>query len=129
MKLILDECLPYGLALQLCVEGHVALHPRINGGLQASDASVLARCVAEDLVIVTHNAVDFRRLVGAVELHPGLVILEAADRGTTDRMMRAVLDFIGTTKGADRDVDYMVNRVVEVDATLTVSTYLLPPPA
>lgn len=86
MRLFLDECLSPKIAQALNSEGiHVALHPRDFGGLGASDRHVLARCVEQDLVLVTANARDFRALVATRDVHPGLVILPSVGRETRSR--------------------------------------------
>jgi predicted nuclease of predicted toxin-antitoxin system len=126
VRLHLDECLPYRLALALCAEGRDASHPRTHGGSGGPDHAVLARCVAQDRVLVTHDAADFRRLVGRTHIHPGLVILEAADRATTERMVRAFLDFVEEKREQEDPATYMVNRVVEVTSALVITTYKLP---
>ena len=57
MRLFLDECLSPHIALALNDEGdHVVLHPRNDGGLGDPDHRVLARCIDQDLVLVTQNA-------------------------------------------------------------------------
>jgi len=76
---------------------------------------------------MTHDAADFRRLVGRTHIHPGLVvILEAADRATTERMVRAFLDFVEEKREQEDPATYMVNRVVEATSALVITTYKLP---
>jgi len=76
VRLYIDECLSPLLAIRLNETGrHDAAHPLHLGGRGESDHSVLARCIADDRVVVTGNARDFRRLVVGAELHPGLIIL------------------------------------------------------
>ena len=72
---------------------------------------MLVWCLAEDRVIVTENARDFRRLVGATNLHPGLIILPAIDREGTWRLLLAAIAFLNE-RGHPMDV--MVNHVLEV---------------
>ena len=69
-------------------------------------------------VIVTGNARDFRKLVGAVELHPGLIILPAIDREGTWRLLQRVIEFIAT-RGDPMKV--MLNHVVEIDASSAIA--------
>lgn len=127
MRLHLDECLPYRVALALCADGIDASHPRTHGGLGDAEHAVLARCLAEDRVLVTHDAVDFRRLVGRESLHPGLVVIEAADRATTEAMTRAFLAFVDRVRGPESAATYMINRLVEVKLTMEIRTCMLPP--
>jgi len=82
--LFIDECLSPQLALRLNQTGlHDAVHPLHVGRRGEPDHLVLAWCIAEVCVIVTENARDFRRPVGRVELHPGLIILPSIDREGT----------------------------------------------
>ena len=91
---------------------HDAVHPRDRGRLGEPDHVVLARCMAEDRVIVTENAVDFRKLVAREELHPGLIVLPSVARDRSLRLLEAAIVYLsafGDAPGA------MVNHVLEVD--------------
>jgi peptidoglycan/xylan/chitin deacetylase (PgdA/CDA1 family) len=68
-------------------------------------------------VIVTENARDFRKLLGKVDLHPGLIILPAIDREGTWRMLRKVIEFLATRGDPMKT---MVNHVAEIDLSETV---------
>lgn len=119
MRLFLDECLSPRIAQELNAEGvHVVLHPRDFGGLGAADHEVLARCIEQDLVLVTQNARDFRALVAVQDIHPGLIILPCVGRVRSEIMLRAVIDFL-SEHGDPMDV--MVNHVVEILADMTIS--------
>lgn len=48
---------------------------RISQPESAADWDILKRALHDDLVLVTNNAADFRRLYSSTELHPGLVII------------------------------------------------------
>ena len=123
MRLFIDECLSPILARRLNRSGmHDAIHPLDLGRCGERDHKVLERCIAEDRVIVTGNARDFRKLVGAVELHPGLIILPAIDREGTWRLLQRVIEFIAT-RGDPMKV--MLNHVVEIDASGAIAE--LPP--
>jgi hypothetical protein len=55
--------------------------------LRDPDHVVFARAIAEDRVIVTENAEDFRKLAGGVDLHPGVIILPSAARAKAPWLM------------------------------------------
>jgi predicted nuclease of predicted toxin-antitoxin system len=121
VKLFIDECLSPQLALRLNAIGRYdAVHPLHVGRRGEPDHRVLERCLAEDRVIVTENARDFRRLVGKTELHPGLIILPAIDREGTWKLLQAALAFI---RDRGEPMSVMVNHVLEVDESggMTVS--------
>jgi hypothetical protein len=110
--LFIDECLSPQLAHHLNRAGeHDATHPRDMGRLGEPDHVVLSRCLAEDRVIVTENAVDFRKLVAREEVHPGLILLPSVSRGLSLQLLTAAIAHL-RTRGEPSDV--MVNHVLEV---------------
>ena len=124
MRLFLDECLSPRIGRAFNDEGaHLAMHPRDFGGLGAPDREVLARCVNRDLVLVTENARDFRALVAARDVHPGLIVLPCVDRARSETLLRAAIDFLAE-RGDPSDV--MVNSVLEVSADGKMTLYPLP---
>jgi len=125
VKLFLDECLSPQLALRLNATGRYdAVHPLHVGRRGEPDHRVLERCIAEDRVIVTENARDFRRLVGKTELHPGLIILPALDREGTWKLLESALAFI---RERGEPMSVMVNHVLEVDESGVMTISPLPP--
>lgn len=113
MRLFIDESLAPRLAERLNASGeHDAIHPLHVGRRGELDHVVLARCVAEDRVIVTQNARDFRNLVGRSELHPGLIVLPAVGRERSYELLLAVLTHLAERGEAS---DVIVNHVAEID--------------
>lgn len=112
LRLFIDECLSPKLAHELNATGeHDAIHPRDMGRLGEPDHVVLARCVADDRVIVTENAVDFRKLVANEELHPGLILLPSTGRDLTLRLLTDAILYLASLGSAS---DVIVNHVLEV---------------
>lgn len=126
MRLFIDECLSPVLAQRLNDSGlHDALHPRDYGRLGDPDHIVLQRCLDESRTIATENARDFRKLVGATDIHPGLIILPAVGREQSwDLLGKA----IAAIEGQGDPDQAMINRVVEITASGDVSFYELPAP-
>jgi predicted nuclease of predicted toxin-antitoxin system len=125
VKLFIDECLSPQLAARLNATGRYdAVHPLHVGRRGEPDHRVVERCIAEDRIIVTENARDFRRLIGGSELHPGLIILPALDRDGTWRALQAVLAFL---EDRGNSVDMMVNHVLEIDESGRMTLNPLPP--
>ena len=95
-------------------------HPRDFGGLGEPDHLVLARCIDQDLVLVTQNARDFRALVVASHIHPGLVILPPAGRARCESLLLSAIDFL-SERGDPMDA--MVNSVLDVsmDGAMSLS--------
>ena len=124
MKLFIDECLSPQLAQHLNATGmHDATHPRDLGRLGEPDHVVLARCIAEDRVIVTENAVDFRKLAARQDIHPGLIILPSVGRAQSLQLLEDALIWLAA-RGKDSDV--IVNHVLEVTATGGFNLFPLP---
>jgi predicted nuclease of predicted toxin-antitoxin system len=112
LRFFIDECLSPILARRLNATGeHDAAHPRDYGRLGERDDTILTRCVAEDRIIVTENARDFRKLVGAAPIHPGLIILASVGREATWRLLSiAIADLLAQTNPDQA----MINRVLEL---------------
>jgi predicted nuclease of predicted toxin-antitoxin system len=124
VRLFIDECLSPVLARRLNETGlHDAVHPRDLGRLGEPDHAVLQRCIRDSRTIVTVNARDFRRLIGAAELHPGLIILPAVDREGSWALLGAALAAV-LAEGEPAQV--MINRVAEIAASGEVLLYDLP---
>jgi predicted nuclease of predicted toxin-antitoxin system len=124
VRLFIDECLSPTLARRLNESGvHEAVHPLDVGRRGERDHNVLERCLAEDRVIVTGNARDFRKLLGTVKLHPGLIILPGLDRKRTWQLLQQVIEFLAA-RGDPMDV--MVNHVVEIDISGLITMAPIP---
>jgi predicted nuclease of predicted toxin-antitoxin system len=124
VRLFIDECLSPALARRLNETGeHEAVHPLDVGRRGEPDHKVLDRCLAEDRTIVTGNARDFRKLVGKVKLHPGLIILPAIDREGTWQALQAVIAFLAAR---GNPMDAMVNHAVEIDVSGTITIEPIP---
>ena len=114
VRLFLDECISPAISRALNAEGaHFAIHPRDFGGLGAPDRDLLARCVQQDLVLVTQDARDFLGLVSVQDIHPGLIIPPCVGRARSETLPRAVIEYL-SKRGNPMEV--MVNRVLEVTA-------------
>jgi len=125
LKLFIDECLSPSFVQRLAERGYWAIHPRDYGRAGELDHEVLRRCLEEDRAIVTENAIDFRKLVGDVELHPGLIILPSLDRETSWALLERALAYL---EGRGTPADVMVNHVLEVAADGSCTMYELPKP-
>jgi hypothetical protein len=102
------------------VLGLDALHPLDIGGCGQPDYSVLRRCIAEDCILITQNARDFRELFSRVDMHPGLIILPSIDRSATLQLFGVVLAFLAEQSDPR---DYMFNRVLEVNLEEMIASY------
>jgi predicted nuclease of predicted toxin-antitoxin system len=83
-KLLIDECLSPDLATDMRDRGLVCEHindVKAKRNLKRLlDPAVAIYALARDLIIVTRNTSDFRRLYAAKPLHPGLVLFDCPEQ-------------------------------------------------
>jgi predicted nuclease of predicted toxin-antitoxin system len=116
VKFFIDECISPSLSRHLNESGlHDAIHPRDRGRLREPDHFVFARAIAEDRIIVTENADDFRKLAEGVDLHPGLIILPSVARLEAQRLMDLAIDHL-VGLNSDRPQDAAVNSALTITA-------------
>jgi predicted nuclease of predicted toxin-antitoxin system len=123
VKFIVDECLSPGYVWDLVKRGYPDSVYPMNIGLRgARDDQIVTRAFAEDRVIITANGRDYRKLLAAMSIHPGAIIVQAVKRKQTWAQIEAALAFLELHPAP---ADYMINRIVEVSATDGVRPYLL----
>ena len=78
VRLLLDEDVPRLLAESLRARDHDVVHATEVGLKSIDDSSVLARAVARDRTVLTHNAADYIQLAALYgrtgKSHHGIVI-------------------------------------------------------
>lgn len=119
MKLWIDECLSPALVGEAQRHGYEATCNRDRGMLGVADPSLLKRVVAEGFVLVTNNEADFVTLCASSDVHGGLVVLPQGHRVGQLRRLQVALAHIEerASSAGEASADWMLNRVVEVDAT------------
>jgi predicted nuclease of predicted toxin-antitoxin system len=75
VRFLVDECLSVELVAVAAEEGYEADHVAHVGKAGWEDWNVLRYACENDVVLVTNNAADFRKLYAEEPLHGGLVIL------------------------------------------------------
>jgi predicted nuclease of predicted toxin-antitoxin system len=120
VKFLIDECLSPALVTVANDAGYEAYHVAHRGWSGLKDAQLREHLLDQDLILVTNNGSDFLALLGAVEFHPGLiVVLENVRRDEQMECFRSALNAIC-------DQDELTNRVVEVDGRGRVRIFGLP---
>lgn len=123
MRFLIDECLTIELVAVANRAGHEAQHVAHIRRRGWKDWNVVRYAAERDLVLVTNNASDFRRLYAKEALHAGLVIMiPNVRRELQRRLFRGALDQLAITGEP-------VNRVLEVDLDgddVTFALYDLP---
>ncbi len=117
MKFWIDECLSPTLVGHAHTHGYEATCTRDRGKLGARDDELLALTVAEEFVFVTNNDADFTGLCANAELHTGLIVLPQRPRDIQLQLFSDAIAHIERHAAQAREapVDWMLNRVVEVD--------------
>lgn len=119
-RLLVDECLHTSLTELAHRAGHEAYHVVWLGKAGAADAELRDLILEREFTFVTNNARDFRRLLGAAELHPGLIIILPNVTPTTQRAL------FGIVLQRLPELGSLINKVVEVDRDGAVAVYDLP---
>lgn len=120
IRFLIDECVSPNLANEAKRRGYAAWHVNHRALDRTPDPLIFRRCLADDMILVTNNATDFRRIYASAELHPGLVIiLPVAQREDQVRLFASALDWIEK----QRDV---VNMLIEVSSEGEVAVSVFP---
>lgn len=122
-RFLIDENLSVALPALAYARGFEAAHVAHRGLHQWKDWSLLEVVAAEDWVLVTNNAVEFRGRFRKVELHPGVIFLvPSVPRSAQLELFAAALDDI------ERDPD-LINWALDVsfdEDEIVVARYPLP---
>jgi predicted nuclease of predicted toxin-antitoxin system len=95
LRLWFDEDLSPTLVAVANERGFLATCNRDRGVLGISDRELLLLVEREDFVLVTDNAVDFRRLYGRTFPHAGVVVLPGSvPRARQRELARSGIDWI-----------------------------------
>jgi predicted nuclease of predicted toxin-antitoxin system len=126
VRFFIDECISPSLSRHLNESGlHDAIHPRDRARLREPDRVVFARAIAEDRIIVTENAEDFRKLAAGVDLHPGLIILPSVARLEAQRLMDLVIEHL-VRLNHERPQDGLVNSALTITVAGSIRIDPLP---
>lgn len=75
MRFLVDECLHESLVGVAHGAGFQATHVNHLGLSGKPDWKLAERIIKDEFTFVTNNRVDFIRLFGQMELHPGLIVI------------------------------------------------------
>jgi predicted nuclease of predicted toxin-antitoxin system len=106
VKLLIDECLSPALVQLAQASGHEGYHLAHIGRAGSEDWQIMELALARDMVLVTNNASDFRRLYASQEFHPGLVILVP----NVERQIQLLL--FGAVLARLRGIGELVNKAL-----------------
>ena len=126
MKFLIDECLSPELAMDARSRGFPeSTHVTWFGLGSSEDWSIVRHAVHEGYVLVTNNAVDFKRLIGREDIHAGLVCLNVA----TNVMSLAVQRRLFALALSHLDDEEPINEALEItmtrDRMVRISRYAL----
>jgi predicted nuclease of predicted toxin-antitoxin system len=123
VRFLIDECLTIELVREAQRAGYEAHHVAHLGKASWKDWTIRDYALKGDFTFVTNIASDFRRLYGATDVHPGLVILVPNVLQETQ-----VLLFREAIKRLAQ-CGNIVNKVLEVDVRkqeITLTMYDFP---
>ncbi len=125
MRFLLDEHLSPALVSRMAslgCYGAAVPHVGLSG---ANDPAVWRYAYENDLTVITTIARDFLALLN-VEVHPGLIVLRESGLSRQEQWERIepVLRYLLERN----DPDFMLNKVIEVEAPDRFSTREIPPP-
>ena len=124
MRFLVDECLSPSYVRELQRAGFPdAIHPFYVGMRGVRDEAIAARAFAEDRIVITGNARDFRRILATMMVHPGAIFVESLNRDRTWSLINVALTFLHTQTDPG---GYMINRVLEVSVGGSMRPYVLP---
>jgi predicted nuclease of predicted toxin-antitoxin system len=129
VRLWFDEDLSPTLVRVAQERGFEATCNRDRGVLGIKDPQLREAVQRENFVLVTDNASDFRPMYARDEVHPGLIVMPAGPgRDHQRELARQVIDWIVSTASAtdQTPAEFMVNRLVDIDADGVVDMYDLP---
>ena len=119
MRFLIGECLHTSLTDIAYKAGHEAYHVTRRGWTGLKNHQLRDLAIWEELVFVTNNARDFRKLMGAAELHAGfIVIILNATPFVQRKLFECALHEL-------TELSDIINKVVEVDLE-QIRVYELP---
>jgi predicted nuclease of predicted toxin-antitoxin system len=123
-RFLVDENLSPKLVVPARLRGYEAMHVNHLGSRTETDWDLLKVIARDDWILVTNNAIEFRGRYREIELHPGVIFLIPAVRGTAQvRLFEAALDRV-------QQYPNMVNRALDVmfgrEGEAFVTAYDLP---
>lgn len=135
VKFLIDECLSPELVKLANTHGYEAVAVRDRGWNGLKDPEIVAKAFENDMVLVTHNAKDFRGssptstggLLRKVEVHPGLICIETERGDGFDIAKQLRLFEVALNEMKDVDlVNKAVDVVEEADGGLRIDWYEIP---
>jgi predicted nuclease of predicted toxin-antitoxin system len=124
VRFLLDEHLSPTLVSRMASLACYALAVPYVGLSGANDRAVWRYAYENDLTVITTNAKDFLALLN-VEVHPGLIVLRESGLSRQEQWERIepVLRYLLERN----DPNFVLNKVIEVEAPDRFSTRELPP--
>jgi predicted nuclease of predicted toxin-antitoxin system len=124
VRFLLDEHLSPTLVSRMASLACYALAVPYVGLSGANDPAVWRYAYENDLTVITTSAKDFLALLN-VEVHPGLIVLRESGLSRQEQWERIepVLRYLLE----QNDPNFMLNKVIEVEAPDRFSTRELPP--
>jgi predicted nuclease of predicted toxin-antitoxin system len=109
MKFLIDECLSLELVSVATQLGHEAYHVAHIGRSGWKDWNIARHANDGDLILVTNNGNDFRKIYATQALHAGLIIIVPnVSRDAQSGLFDFALDQLSA-------IGEPINKVIEID--------------
>ena len=131
VKLLIDENLSPELAKLAKARGFVSLHVAWSKLRRASDAKVAKYAISNDMILVTNDLHDFRRIYQRKQLHPGIVFLRYLDTELMSleaqrHMFEGALEQIEASEPINEAILVRLDETEDGNWRRTIARYPLP---
>jgi predicted nuclease of predicted toxin-antitoxin system len=130
LAFLVDENLSPSLAQIARARGFHAMHATWAGLGGLKDHQVASHASKNNMILVTNDLVDFRKIMKRRKLHPGVIFLAVADRNVMDRdaqqfMFEAALDSVAKDEPINEAVHVELEKDADGNWLVTTARYTL----
>jgi len=130
LAFLIDECLSPDLCEVARNRGHHALHTVWVKLRSKKDPTVASYALEKDMVLVTNNLVDFKKIYKRKTLHPGIIFLSAddelMDRESQVLMFEHALDSVEQNEPINEAISIRLSLDHENNLVVDIERYELP---
>lgn len=130
LAFLIDENLSPSLAKIAQERGFTAVHATWAGVGGMKDHQVAAYAVKKDMILVTNDLSDFRKIYKRKKLHPGIIFLgvvsfDLMDRETQQAMFEQALDQAEADEPINEAIYVQMEEDIDENWVITTARYVL----